>query len=52
MLLGGLAGLAALFLVAGARLSSGRMAFGTLGGIIITAIAAVSLAVFCRWSPA
>jgi len=46
VLFGGLAGLAALFLVAGARLSAGRMAFGTFGGIIITAIAAVSLAVF------
>lgn len=46
VLFGGLAGLAALFLVAGARLSSGRMAIGTLGGIIITAAAAVSLAVF------
>lgn len=46
ILLGGLAGLAALFLVAGARLSSGRMAFGTLGGIILTALAALSLAVF------
>ncbi|GGB83854.1 hypothetical protein GCM10007417_24790 [Glycocaulis alkaliphilus] len=46
ILLGGLAGLAALFLVAGARLSSGRMAIGTLAGIILTALAAVSLAVF------
>lgn len=46
VLLGGLAGLAALFLVVGARLSSGRMAFGTLAGIAVTALAAVSLAVF------
>lgn len=46
VLLGGLAGLAALFLVAGARLSSGRMVIGTLGGVIITALAALSLAVF------
>lgn len=46
ILLGGLAGLAALFLVAGARLSSGRMAIGTLGGIVLTGLAAVSLAIF------
>ncbi len=46
VLLGGLAGLAALFLVVGARLSSGKMAIGTLAGIVITALAAVSLAVF------
>lgn len=45
VLLGGLAGLAALFLIAGARLSSGRMAIGTLGGVIITALAALSLAI-------
>lgn len=46
VLLAGLAGIAALFLVVGARLSSGKMAFGTLAGIVVTALAAVSLAVF------
>ena len=46
VLLGGLAGIAALFLVVGARLSSGKMAFGTLAGIVVTSLAAVSLAVF------
>ncbi|MFN3835854.1 MAG: alpha/beta hydrolase [Glycocaulis sp.] len=50
VLLGGLAGLAALFLVVGARLSSGRMAFGTLAGILITGLAAVSLAVFAAFA--
>ncbi|MCC5981947.1 MAG: alpha/beta fold hydrolase [Oceanicaulis sp.] len=46
VLLGGLAGIAALFLVVGARLSSGKMAFGALAGIVVTSLAAVSLAVF------
>lgn len=46
VLFAGLAGLAALFLVVGARLSSGRMPLGTLGGVILTALAAVSLAIF------
>ncbi|MGP1276079.1 MAG: alpha/beta fold hydrolase [Caulobacterales bacterium] len=50
ILLSGLAGLAALLLVAGARLSSGRMAFGTLAGIVITALAALSLAVFAAFA--
>lgn len=50
VLLGGLAGIAALFLVAGARLSSGKMAFGTLAGIVVTALAAVSLAIFAAFA--